>query len=76
MNKPIEIQPAIQTPPAIIPVMDLMIGQIVLARGGHRDQYTPIHTKLTTNSEPLAVSGEQCMANGLRVFVFGRSRQP
>ena len=56
MNEPIEIQPAIQTAPSIIPVLDLMIGQIVLARGGHRDQYTPIHTKLTTSSDPMVVA--------------------
>ncbi len=60
MNEPTEIrteiQPDVEIASAVIPVLDLMIGQIVLARGGHRDQYTPIHTKLTTNSEPIAVA--------------------
>ena len=51
-----ESNPTHLTAQAVIPVLDLMIGQVVLARGGHRDQYTPIHTKLTTSSDPLTVA--------------------
>lgn len=41
---------------AVIPVLDLMIGQIVLAQAGNRDQYRPVHTRLTNNSRPLDVA--------------------
>jgi phosphoribosylformimino-5-aminoimidazole carboxamide ribotide isomerase len=40
----------------IIPVLDLMIGQIVLATGGNRDAYQPVDSKLTRSSEPLDVA--------------------
>jgi uncharacterized protein related to proFAR isomerase len=40
----------------IIPVLDLMIGQIVLAEGGNRDQYRPVDTKLTRSPQPLDVA--------------------
>jgi len=40
----------------IIPVLDLMIGQIVLAEGGNRDQYLPVATKLTRSSSPADVA--------------------
>ena len=40
----------------IIPVLDLMIGQIVLAVGGKRDDYQPVHSKLTRSSQPLDVA--------------------
>lgn len=40
----------------IVPVLDLMIGQIVLAEGGNRDQYLPVDTKLTRSPQPLDVA--------------------
>ncbi len=40
----------------IVPVLDLMIGQIVLAEGGNRDQYLPVDTKLTRSSKPPDVA--------------------
>jgi len=41
---------------SIIPVLDLMIGQVVLAKGGNRDAYLPVHSRLTTSSSPLEVA--------------------
>lgn len=41
---------------AVIPVLDLMIGQVVLAQGGQRDQYRPVHSRLTHSSRPLDVA--------------------
>jgi phosphoribosylformimino-5-aminoimidazole carboxamide ribotide isomerase len=41
---------------SIIPVLDLMIGQVVLAQGGNRDAYLPVHSRLTTSSRPLEVA--------------------
>lgn len=43
-------------PTPIIPVLDLMIGQIVLATGGQRDHYQPVVSKLTRSSQPLEVA--------------------
>ena len=40
----------------VIPVLDLMIGQIVLAQGGNRDEYRPVHSRLTSSSQPLDVA--------------------
>lgn len=39
----------------IIPVIDLMQGQVVHARHGQRHHYQPIQSQLCTGSEPLAV---------------------
>jgi phosphoribosylformimino-5-aminoimidazole carboxamide ribotide isomerase len=39
----------------LIPVMDLMNGQVVHAREGHRAQYAPIRSKLCAGSSPEAV---------------------
>ena len=41
---------------AVIPVLDLMIGQVVLAKAGNRDEYRPIETPLTFSSRPLEVA--------------------
>lgn len=41
---------------AVIPVLDLMIGQIVLAQSGNRDAYRPVHSKLTHSSRPTDVA--------------------
>lgn len=40
----------------IIPVLDLMNGQVVHAKHGNRHEYSPIHSVLTDSSEPLAVT--------------------
>lgn len=40
----------------VIPVLDLMIGQVVLARGGTRDCYRPVNSKLCRSSRPLDVA--------------------
>lgn len=44
----------VETP--IVPVIDLMIGQVVLAVAGNRDSYLPVHSKLTRSSDPLDVA--------------------
>ena len=31
----------------VIPVLDLMIGQVVWAKGGRRGSYAPVHSALT-----------------------------
>lgn len=41
---------------AVIPVMDLMIGQVVWAKGGNRDAYRPLSSRLTNESAPLTVA--------------------
>ena len=56
MNIPLESDTKLRAASAIIPVIDLMIGQVVLARDGNREQYQPIHTKLTHQSDPVAVA--------------------
>lgn len=40
----------------VVPVLDLMIGQIVLAQAGNRDAYRPVHSRLTHSSHPLDVA--------------------
>jgi HisA/HisF family protein len=40
----------------VIPVLDLMIGQIVLAQGGDRGNYFPVHSRLSHSSQPLDVA--------------------
>ena len=40
----------------VIPVLDLMIGQIVLAQSGNRDEYRPVHSRLTGSSQPSDVA--------------------
>ncbi len=46
----------IQSVSAVVPVLDLMIGQIVLAKAGHRDTYRPVHSRLTNSSRPRDVA--------------------
>ena len=41
---------------AVVPVLDLMIGQIVLAIAGNRDAYRPVNSRLTHSSRPLDVA--------------------
>lgn len=40
----------------VVPVLDLMIGQIVLGQQGNRGTYMPVHSKLTVSSRPLDVA--------------------
>ena len=39
----------------IIPVIDLLSGQVVHARGGHRSDYAPVRSLLCPSSEPATV---------------------
>jgi phosphoribosylformimino-5-aminoimidazole carboxamide ribotide isomerase len=41
--------------PRIIPVLDVMGGQVVRAIGGRREQYQPVMSKLTTSCAPVDV---------------------
>ncbi len=41
----------------VIPVLDLMAGQVVHARRGERANYRPLESRLTPSSDPLAVAG-------------------
>lgn len=49
--------PQVQTVMPILPVLDLMNGQVVRGIGGRRDEYRPIVSKLVDSAEPLAVAG-------------------
>ncbi|MFK7767269.1 MAG: HisA/HisF-related TIM barrel protein [Mariniblastus sp.] len=40
----------------VIPVLDLMIGQVVLATEGNRDAYQPVHSRLSHSSNPVDVA--------------------
>ena len=40
----------------VIPVMDIMIGQVVWAKGGQRHQYRPVDSKLIQDSDPVNVA--------------------
>ena len=40
----------------VIPVIDLMISQVVLAAQGDRETYQPVHSKLTHSSQPIDVA--------------------
>jgi phosphoribosylformimino-5-aminoimidazole carboxamide ribotide isomerase len=46
----------VQSVSAVVPVLDLMIGQIVLAIAGNRDAYRPVNSRLTHSSQPLDVA--------------------
>lgn len=51
----------------VIPVLDLQDGQVVHARGGQRDAYRPLRTKLSATSAPADV-----LAGLLRLYPFRR----
>lgn len=53
---------------AILPVLDLMRGQIVRGVGGRRDEYRPIVSNLCASAEPLAVAHAFCVEFGFREF--------
>jgi len=40
----------------VIPVLDLMIGQVVWAKGGQRGSYSPVHSPLTHSACPVDVA--------------------
>jgi phosphoribosylformimino-5-aminoimidazole carboxamide ribotide isomerase len=40
----------------VIPVLDIMIGQVVWAKGGQRHEYRPVDSKLIQNSNPVNVA--------------------
>ena len=42
----------------IIPVLDLLGGQVVRGVGGRREAYRPVRSVLTTSSEPRQVAVE------------------
>lgn len=50
--------------PRIIPVLDVMGGQVVHAIGGRREQYRPIQSRLTDSTNPSFVSRALIAATG------------
>jgi len=40
----------------VVPVLDLMIGQVVWAKGGNRGCYAPVHCALTNSAQPVEVA--------------------
>jgi phosphoribosylformimino-5-aminoimidazole carboxamide ribotide isomerase len=54
-----------RTKPRIIPVLDVMNGQVVRAIGGRRDEYRPIVSKLTTSTDPVEVAKALLAASGV-----------
>jgi phosphoribosylformimino-5-aminoimidazole carboxamide ribotide isomerase len=42
--------------PRLIPVIDVMAGQVVRAIGGRREEYRPIASRLTSSANPVAVA--------------------
>lgn len=42
--------------PRIVPVLDVMNGQVVRAVGGRRDEYRPVVSKLTASTDPVEVA--------------------
>ena len=49
----------------IIPVIDVMGGQVVRAVGGRRSEYRPIVSKLTDSTEPVEVAKALLGATGV-----------
>jgi phosphoribosylformimino-5-aminoimidazole carboxamide ribotide isomerase len=48
----------------LIPVLDVMNGQVVRAVGGRRDEYRPIVSQLTNSTEPIEVAHALLAASG------------
>jgi phosphoribosylformimino-5-aminoimidazole carboxamide ribotide isomerase len=48
----------------VLPVIDLMAGQVVRGQGGQRTAYRPIVSPLCAGSEPLAVAQALCQRTG------------
>ena len=50
----------------VIPVLDLMIGQIVWARGGDRGNYAPVQSSLVQSARPVDVAQAMFRQTGCR----------
>ena len=59
-----------QSPFQIIPVIDLLNGQVVHAVGGRRAYYQPIQSKLHATSEPIPIARAIRAALGLPTLYF------
>ncbi len=53
-------------PPRLIPVLDVMNGQVVRAVGGRRDEYKPVVSRLTASTDPIEVAKALVDATGAR----------
>lgn len=51
-------------PPRLIPVLDVMNGQVVRAVGGRRSEYRPLASTLTASTDPLEVAAALLEATG------------
>src|SRR5262245_25351075 len=56
--------PAEPRKPRLIPVLDVMGGQVVRAVGGRRERYWPVVSTLTDSTEPVAVATTLLAATG------------
>jgi phosphoribosylformimino-5-aminoimidazole carboxamide ribotide isomerase len=54
------------TTPRIVPVLDILGGQVVRAVGGRRREYRPIVSRVTNSTEPLRVARDLLGATGAR----------
>jgi len=52
----------------VIPVLDIMIGQVVWAKGGQRNDYRPVESKLIQDSSPVNVAQAVFYQTGCRWF--------
>lgn len=52
----------VKRPTRVIPVLDVMGGQVVRAVGGRREMYAPIESKLADSTEPAAVAAALLLA--------------
>src|SRR5437899_12727316 len=50
----------------VIPVLDVMNGQVVRAVGGRRELYEPIRSRLTQSTDPGAVAAALLLAADVR----------
>lgn len=50
----------------VVPVLDVMHGEVVRGVGGHRDEYRPIVSPLTASSRPLDVANALAFHFGIR----------
>lgn len=50
--------------PRLIPVLDVMCGQVVRARGGRRHEYAPLTGRLVQSSDPVTVAHALLAATG------------
>ena len=52
--------------PRIMPVLDVLGGQVVRAVGGRRSEYRPIVSRITNSTEPLQVARDLLAATGAK----------